>query len=135
MLAGRHLPGSTVTPTPSVAIVEATPQTPSSESTPQPTRTTEIPRQTAGQPPAGTNVADLFNQARSEADAEQNDKAVADYTEAIRLKADYAEAYNGLGAALMKLGKTDEAIGAFQSAATKDPKNVDALNNAGSDAS
>lgn len=116
MLAGRHSPGSTVTPTPSVAIVEATPQTPSSESTPQPTRTTEIPRQTAGQPPAGTNVANLFNQARSEADAEQNDKAVADYTEAIRLKPDYADAYNERGQAYFKLKQFDKAISDYSDA-------------------
>ncbi|HTD17181.1 MAG TPA: tetratricopeptide repeat protein, partial [Chthoniobacterales bacterium] len=111
MLAGRPSPASTVTPAPSAAIVQTTPQTtPTSESPPQPSRATETPKQTAGQPPVATNVANLFNQARSEADAEQNDKAVADYTEAIRLKPDYAEAFNGRGQAYFKLKQFDKAI-------------------------
>ncbi|MBV8102784.1 MAG: tetratricopeptide repeat protein [Verrucomicrobia bacterium] len=101
MLAGRPSPASTVTPTPSVAIVQTTPWT---------SPATETPRQTAGQPAAGTNVANLFNQARGEADAEQNDKAVADYTEVIQLKPDYAEAYNGRGQAYFKLKQFDKAI-------------------------
>ena len=36
-----------------------------------------------------------------------------------------------MGAALMSMGKTDEAIPAFERATTLDPKNVDALNNVG----
>jgi serine/threonine protein kinase/tetratricopeptide (TPR) repeat protein len=111
MLAGKHSPASTITPAPSVAIVQATPQTSfTSESTPQPSPGTKTPKQTSGQPPAGTNVANLFNQARSEAQAGQYDKAVADYTEAIRLKADYAEAYNGRGQAYFNLKQFDKAI-------------------------
>jgi tetratricopeptide (TPR) repeat protein/serine/threonine protein kinase len=107
MLAVGHSPASTVTPTPSVAIVQSTP---TSESTPQSSRATETPKQTAGQPHVAANVANLFNQARSEADAEQNDKAVTDYTEAIRLKPDYAEAYNGRGQTYFKLKQFDKAI-------------------------
>jgi serine/threonine protein kinase/tetratricopeptide (TPR) repeat protein len=129
MLAGRHSPASTVTATPSVAIVQATPQLASPESTPQPTRTTETPRQTAGQPPAGTNVANLFNQARSEADADQNDKAVADYTDAIRLKPDYAEAYNGRGQAYFKLKQFDKAISDYSDAIRIKPDFAEAYSN------
>jgi tetratricopeptide (TPR) repeat protein/serine/threonine protein kinase len=117
MLAGKHSPASTVTPAPTIAIVEATPQTsPTSESTPQPSPSTGTAKQTSGQPPAGTNVANLFDQARSEAEAEQYDKAVADYTEAIRLKADYAEAYNGRGQAYFNLKQFDKAISDYSQA-------------------
>jgi serine/threonine protein kinase len=101
LLAGMHSPTSTVTPTPSAAIVQVTPRS---------SPTTETPKQTASQGPVGTNAANLFTQAHSEADADQNDKAVADYTEAIRLKPDYAEAYNGRGQAYFKLKQFDKAI-------------------------
>jgi serine/threonine protein kinase/tetratricopeptide (TPR) repeat protein len=117
MLAGKRFPASTVTPVPTIAIVEATPHTsPTSESTPQPSPSTGTAKQTSGQPPAGTNVANLFNQARSEAETGQYDKAVADYTEAIRLKADYAEAYNGRGQACFNLKQFDKAISDYSEA-------------------
>jgi tetratricopeptide (TPR) repeat protein/serine/threonine protein kinase len=125
MLAGKHPPASTATPAPTVAIVQATP---TAESTPQ--RSTETPKQTAG-PGAGTNVANLFNQARSEADAEQNDKAVADYTEAIRLKPDYAEAYNGRGQAYFKLQQFDKAISDYGDAIRIKPDFAEAYSNRG----
>jgi serine/threonine protein kinase/tetratricopeptide (TPR) repeat protein len=117
MLAGKHFPASTGTPAPTIAIVEATHQTsPTSESTPQPSPSTGTAKQTSGQPPAATNVANLFNQARSEAETGQYDKAVADYTEAIRLKADYAEAYNGRGQAYFNLKQFDKAISDYSEA-------------------
>jgi serine/threonine protein kinase/tetratricopeptide (TPR) repeat protein len=124
MLTGRHSPASTVTPestvmpTPSVAIVQATPKTsPIVEATPQPSASSiETPKQMPGQPPDDSNVTKLVNQARNEAEAEQYDKAVADYTEAIRLKPDYAEAYNGRGQSYFKLKQYDKAISDYSDA-------------------
>jgi serine/threonine protein kinase/tetratricopeptide (TPR) repeat protein len=128
MMAGRQPPPSMVTPTPSVAIVQSTPQTSSPESTPQPTPATETPKQTARQPPS-TNVATLFSQARGEAEAEQNDKAIADYTEAIRLKPDYAEAYNERGQTYFKLKQFDKAISDYGDAIRIKPDFAEAYSN------
>ena len=106
MFAGGHSPAS-ATPAPSVAIVQATPQ---------PSPTLETPKQTASQSPADTNITNLFSQARHEAEAEQYDKAIADYTEAIRLKPDYAEAYDGRGQAYFRLKQYDKAISDYNEA-------------------
>jgi serine/threonine protein kinase/tetratricopeptide (TPR) repeat protein len=122
-------PAGTVTPTPSVATVEATPQpSPIVETTPQPTPKVETPSQS---PAITTNVAELFNKARSEADAEQYGQAAADYTEAIRLKADYAEAYNGRGQANFKLNQYDKAISDYSDAIRIKPDFAEAYSNRG----
>src|SRR5215469_116981 len=122
LLAGMHSPASTVTPTPSAAIVQVTPHS---------SPTAETPKQTASQGPVGTNAANLFTQARSEADADQNDKAVADYTEAIRLNPDYAEAYNGRGQAYFKLRQFDKAISDYGDAIRIKPDFAEAYSNRG----
>jgi serine/threonine protein kinase/tetratricopeptide (TPR) repeat protein len=90
-------PANTVTPASSVAIASASPQ---------PTQNGETPNQTT----ATTNATNLFNQARNETEAKQYDKAIADYTEAIRLKPDYAEAYSGRAFVYTFVGKFDQAI-------------------------
>jgi serine/threonine protein kinase/tetratricopeptide (TPR) repeat protein len=100
-------PITTATPTPSVASVEATPQ---------PTPSVGTSKQIAAQSPATANVTDLINQARSEAEAQQYDKAVTDYTEATRLKPDYAEAYNGRGEVYFKLKQYDKAVSDYDEA-------------------
>jgi protein O-mannosyl-transferase len=46
----------------------------------------------------------------------QVDEAIRQYQEAIRFKADYADAYNNLGTALGKQGQVDEAIRQLQEA-------------------
>ncbi|MGD9122378.1 MAG: tetratricopeptide repeat protein, partial [Desulfobacterales bacterium] len=44
------------------------------------------------------------------------ENAVFHFREALRLKPDYAQAYNSLGAALVLTGKTDEAVFNFKKA-------------------
>jgi serine/threonine protein kinase len=90
-------PTNTVTPAPSVATAGTSPQT---------TPNGETPNQSA----ATTNATNLFNQARNETEAKQYDKAIADYTEAIRLKPDYAEAYSNRAFVYTFVGKFDQAI-------------------------
>jgi len=90
-------PTNTVTPAPSVATASASPQ---------PTQNGETPNQST----ATTNATNLFNQARNETEAKQYDKAIADYTEAIRLKPDYAEAYSNRAFVYTFVGKFDQAI-------------------------
>ena len=41
------------------------------------------------------------------------DQAMAQYTEALRLKPDYAEAHNNLGLALAAQGKLDQAVAQY----------------------
>ena len=50
-----------------------------------------------------------FGLAAAYLDAGQADKAVAEYEETIRLKADYSAAYRGLGRALEKAGRPADA--------------------------
>jgi Flp pilus assembly protein TadD len=43
-------------------------------------------------------------------------EAVAEYQETVRLRADFAEAHNNLGAALQALGRTNEAAAHLEAA-------------------
>ena len=51
-------------------------------------------------------------------DLGRHDEAIADYDEAIRLKPDYAEAYNNRGKANISLNRADEAHRDFETAIT-----------------
>jgi Flp pilus assembly protein TadD len=59
------------------------------------------------------------------------DEAIPQFQEAIRLKPDYAEAYNNLGTALAAKGRLEEAIGRFQEAVRLKPDYAEARNNLG----
>ena len=52
----------------------------------------------------------------------EHDKAIADYTEAIRLNPKYAEAYYNRGVAYEDKGEHDKAIADFTEAIRLDPK-------------
>jgi Flp pilus assembly protein TadD len=54
---------------------------------------------------------------------------VAEFQEAIRLKPDYADAYNNLGVILLNQGRIDEAIKQLQEAIRLKPDYADAQNN------
>lgn len=58
-------------------------------------------------------------------------EAVAQYEEAIRLKAQDGSAHANLGFALYRMGKTQEAIGYYQEALRMNPRNVAAHSNLG----
>ena len=59
------------------------------------------------------------------------DEAIANYQQALRLKPDYAEAYNNLGNALKDQGKLEEAIASYQQALRLKPDYAEAYNNLG----
>ena len=59
------------------------------------------------------------------------DRAIADYTEAIRLDPKYANAYSNRGVAYSDKGDKDRAIADFTEAIRLDPKYADAYNNRG----
>ena len=47
-------------------------------------------------------------------EAGQADNAIIEYEETIRLKPDYSAAHRGLGRALERAGRRDEALGAYR---------------------
>ena len=59
------------------------------------------------------------------------DEAIGYYSEALRIKPDYAKALNNMGAALEKKGLIDEAIGYYSEALRIKPDYAKALNNMG----
>ena len=61
----------------------------------------------------------------------ENDRAIADYTEAIRLDPKNANAYSNRGYAYSDKGDTDRAIADFTEAIRLDPKFAIAYNNRG----
>jgi tetratricopeptide (TPR) repeat protein len=58
-------------------------------------------------------------------------EAIAHFTEALRIRPDFAEGHSNLGAALARQGRMDEAIANYRAALTADPEMADAHNNLG----
>jgi tetratricopeptide (TPR) repeat protein len=56
----------------------------------------------------------------------EHDKAIADYSEAIRLDPKNSEGYSGRGYGLQRKGEHDKAIADFTSAILLDPKDAEA---------
>jgi protein O-mannosyl-transferase len=65
------------------------------------------------------------------ADQGKTDEAIAHYSEALRIKSDYADAHNNLGVALADQGKLDEAIAHYSEALRIKPCYSDAHSNLG----
>jgi tetratricopeptide (TPR) repeat protein len=61
----------------------------------------------------------------------QIEQVIGYFSEAIRIKSDYAAAFNGLGVALCYAGRIDEAIVNFNKALALEPENASAHNNLG----
>ena len=61
----------------------------------------------------------------------QNEEAICQYQEAIRLTPSFAEAHNNLGIALEERGQIDEAMSQFQEAIRLKPDNAEVHNNLG----
>src|SRR6202167_1037861 len=78
----------------------------------------------------GNNIAHN-NLGVSLADQGKLDEAIAHYSEALRIKPDYADAHNNLGAALADQGKVDEAIAHYSEALRIKPDYADAHDNLG----
>jgi lipoprotein NlpI len=80
----------------------------------------------------GSNLAELYTNRGVEWRAKgDNDRAIADYTEAISLDPKYAVAYNNRGLAWSAKGDLDRAIADYDSAIQLDPKNALAYDNRG----
>ncbi|MEZ7951347.1 MAG: tetratricopeptide repeat protein [Halioglobus sp.] len=62
----------------------------------------------------------------------QYDNAIASFTQAVRLKPDYAEAYNNLGAACHDVGRYDDAVFGYSKAIEHDAGFFEAYCNLGS---
>jgi len=58
-------------------------------------------------------------------------EAIGHLEQALRIKADYAEAHNNMGMALVRLGKVSEAIGHLEQALRINPDSAEAHNNLG----
>ena len=71
------------------------------------------------------------NLGASLADQGKTDEAIAHYSEALRIKSDYADAHNNLGVALADEGKLDEAIAHYFEALRIRPDYADAHSNLG----
>ncbi len=59
------------------------------------------------------------------------DLAIREYSKALEIKPDFADANNNLGSALIRQGQTEEAIQCLSKALKKNPRFVGALNNMG----
>src|SRR5258708_16457265 len=74
---------------------------------------------------------EAFKRAEHDMDAKQYDKAIADYTEAIRLKPDYADAHYNRGNAYYYLQQYDEAVADYSEVIRLKPDYADAYYNRG----
>jgi Flp pilus assembly protein TadD len=83
-----------------------------------------------GQPEPRT-AAEYFDRGNKWAEKGEYEKAVKDYTAAIRLKADFLDAYLNRGTALRLQGKFDEAVKDFAEAVRLKPDDADAYQGRG----
>src|ERR1700722_19506704 len=72
-------------------------------------------------------VAALIETGKKAANADDLEKAVHDFTEAVRLDPNYPGGYTERGQALFKLGETDHAIADYTAAIKRDPNYGPAL--------
>jgi tetratricopeptide (TPR) repeat protein len=80
---------------------------------------------------SGKVASDFFNDALRKQNSGDNQGAIADYTEAIRLKPDYAHAYNNRGNAKSALGNFQGAIADYTEAIRLKPDFANARYNLG----
>ena len=92
-------------------------------------------RNTAAQPtsvdPTEQYAEAHFDRGLAHADKGDCDKAIADYTEAIRLDPKYAKAFNNRGAAYRKKGELAKSMADITKAIQLDPKLAEAYSNRG----
>lgn len=85
----------------------------------------------SGQETAENAAVAYFHRGTAYDDKDQLDRAIEDYSEAIRIKPDYVDAYRSRGQAYGRTGHYDTAIADFDRAIKLDAKNVDAYSNRG----
>ena len=87
--------------------------------------------QTIAPPGSATGAAFYLKRGGDFSDVHQYDRAIADYTTAIRLKPDYAEAYNDRGFAYYRKGDVERAIADYTRAIELRPNYPKAYNSRG----
>ncbi len=83
------------------------------------------------QKPNRDNAVFYYNLGNTLRDAGRFDLALAEFDQAVALKPDYAEAYNGRAIALANLGRMDEALAAVGRAIAVKPDYAEACSNQG----
>jgi tetratricopeptide (TPR) repeat protein len=99
------------------------------ESSPAPSASPSASAATSSQ----LSSKDLFTQAKDKGDKGDNQGAIADYTQAIQIKPDYAEAYSNRGDARSELKDHQGAIEDYSQAIKLKPDYADAYNSRGVD--
>ena len=89
---------------------------------PLPTAPAAISPTTTKLPVANAKVAALMDSGRRAGVKGDLDRAVADFSEAIRIDPKYPVSYSERGQALFKLGETDRAIADYSAAIKRDPQ-------------
>jgi len=85
----------------------------------------------SGQETAENAAIAYYDRGTAYDDKDQLDRAIADYSEAIRIKPDYANAYRNRGRAYGRTGRYDNAIADLDRAIQLDPNDVGAYSNRG----
>jgi len=85
----------------------------------------------SGQETAENAAIAYYDRGNAYDDKDQLDRAIADYSEAIRIKPDYANAYRNRGQAYGRTAHYDDAIADFDRAIALEPNHVDAYSNRG----
>jgi tetratricopeptide (TPR) repeat protein len=80
---------------------------------------------------SAADPASAFKRAEQEMEAKQYDQAIADYSEVIRLKPDYAAAYYNRGNAYYDLKQYDEAMADYSEVIRLKPDYAGGYNNRG----
>lgn len=97
----------------------------------QPVTRAPNPVPVSSPPPALTTAQYYLARGDYDFDAGAYDRAITDYTDAIDLKPDFAEAYNNRAYVYMTLGKYDLALPDLEQAIQLRPEYVNALMNRG----
>jgi serine/threonine protein kinase/Tfp pilus assembly protein PilF len=129
LLHGPGLPGPKPQPTSSPAATPKPTSTPIATPTPTPVPTiTPTPTPTPSNDSLARAAFDRGLVAEEKGDHQQ---AIADYSEAIRLKPDYPEAFNNRGVAYYSLKQYDKALSDYNEAIRLKPDDAEAFKNRG----